>query len=185
LVLTPGREPLGNGAPRLALGWRGGRCLVLHLPAIFVISAAGLFTCAFAEDRVGLVMDERALLCAIGSAVFGIACIGGVVVFALGAALAVGMPYSFRYRRNMLPATMQAACYLAGYLIIWTMFGAVGEVVMRLIVEAPWLEALAGLVWLGPVEFVVLLWLIANVACAVVFLLLVARASRGARYANR
>jgi hypothetical protein len=116
---------------------------------------------------------------------FGLACVAGAVLFALGSALVVGILHSFRHRRNLLPAAMQAACYLVGYLVLWAMFGAVSGVVLTALAESVLVEALAQTMWLGPYALVTLVWLTINGACAAIFLVLVSRATYGARYANR
>jgi hypothetical protein len=159
--------------------------LAVHFPVILLVGVAGLLAFAVAEEGVGGLTHEEVLFVTIASCLFGLACVAGTVLFALGAALVVGILHSFRYRRNLLPASMQAACYLAGYLVLWAMFGAVSGVALTALAESALVEALAQTMWIGAYEFMTVAWLIANAACAAVFIVLVSRATFGARYANR
>lgn len=159
--------------------------LALHLPAIFLIGMAGVLTFAVLEDGVGVLIDENAIFLAIGSCMFGLACVGGAVLFALGVALVIGMLHSARYSRNSLPASVQAACYLSGYLVVWAMFGAASGCGLNFLAGTYWLEALASPTFLGPYEIAFFLWMIANAVWCVGYFLLVSRGRQETRYANR
>jgi hypothetical protein len=106
-------------------------------------------------------------------------------VVALVAALLVGFVQSLLYRRNMLPASTQMTAYLSGFLVAWAIFGATNAGVLVALADSGWLTRLrdaSGLVLGG--QFI-LLFVVPNAAWGAIYLVLVARGSAAARYANR
>ena len=98
--------------------------LATCLPAVFLIAWIGLVACWVAQGGNNPFTNEglaRAVVFRDGSltAVFSSL---GVLVIALGTAWLIGVVYGGRFHRNLMPASMQAACYLGGYLTAWTAF---------------------------------------------------------------
>lgn len=106
--------------------------------------------------------------------VLGLACL---------AASLVGLFYRLSDRRNLLPGAMQAACYLAGYLILWHLFSMVwGSVTAGL---EDWFEDLEEVFYLEARVLTCLFWFLPNLFLFGVYTYLVARVTAGTRYANR
>ena len=88
------------------------------------------------------------------------------------------------FRRNLLPAAMQAACYLSGYLILWAItywlltativysayYGLVDPISGSVDVDM-------GSIWLG-------IWGAANLLALAVYLFLLYRITAATRYSN-
>jgi len=112
-------------------------------------------------------------------------CIGGTVVFTLAGTMAIGTFESLRQRRNLLPGTMQVACYLAGYLTLWALFGGASAVIVFAMEEERWFHVLQQ--WTGVYRDMLATsaWLVPNLAWCVMYFVLLARGTAGAQYANR
>lgn len=158
------------------------RFFALHLPVIFCIafaSAAGsavINTSITAEDLPIFLMAFSALGCL---------CVGGTVIFTLAGTIAIGVFESLRHRRNLLPGTMQVACYLAGYLTLWALFGGASAVIVFAMEEEYWFRTLQGLTGIYRDTLATSTWLIPNLVWCVTYFVLLARGTAGTQYANR
>ena len=119
------------------------------------------------------------------SAVFGIICVGGMVVFTLLGPFVTGPAESMRSLRSLLPASMQIACYLAPYLTLWCVFGGATGLVVYFADEAYVFRGLQDLTGVYHETLVVLAWLVPNSAWGIWFFVLVHRGAMAAAYANR
>ena len=117
--------------------------------------------------------------------IFGCACLAGTVAVAHLAAVLVGFIQSLRYERNLLPASMQMSAYLSGYLLLWAVFGAGSTAGLISLDSSGWLRQFQDVTGLMPGEQFILLFVVPNLAWGVVYLILVARGTAAARYANR
>jgi hypothetical protein len=104
-------------------------------------------------------------------------------------ALLVGAGYAYRDRRNLLPVTIQAAAYLAPFLMLWTLFAGFAAVAVVLL-EPVYERVNALLGWgrfmgFGPYWLQLTSWVLANLACLLLYIHLVTRITSAARYANR
>jgi hypothetical protein len=104
------------------------------------------------------------------------------VLWSLTAALLVGIGYWFRDKRNLLPATVQAACYLNGFLALWilfaTMFGAGLVLVNERVFQWARDLNLSG-------DFILfMIWCTPNVVCLVLYFALLVKITAATRYAN-
>lgn len=154
------------------------------LPFVFVVGAAALFMLYYITIDPDFASNDL-LIAIILFGLFGSACVLGTVGCALNNASTVGLFLSWRCRRNMLPAAMQAASYLSGYLLLWSIFGAASGLIVIQLDRADAFRALQEMTGIYRDLIATLTWLIPNGACSLGYLLLVGRMAGAARYANR
>jgi hypothetical protein len=160
------------------------RFMALHLPIVFGVGFLMLLIFALLsapDDSFGAKLPRFLMV----MAVFGMACVGGMVVFSLLAAATIGTFESFRYQRNLLPAAMQIACYLAPYLTMWAVFGGATGLGVFWAEDAYVFRGLQDITGVFHETLAVATWLVPNVACCIWFFLLLYRGTIGAAYANR
>ncbi len=160
------------------------RFMALHLPIVFGVGFLTLFVFALLLAPDDMFRDELPMFLMVMT-MFGMACVGGMVVFSLLAAATIGSFESYRYKRNLLPAAMQIASYLATYLTIWAVFGGATSVGVNWAKEAYVFRGLEDLTGVYHETLFVATWLVPNVACCIWFFLLLYRGTIGAAYANR
>jgi hypothetical protein len=119
------------------------------------------------------------------SLLFGTLAVLTTVAIALLAAGIIGLVYWMRDRRNLMPAAMQAACYLAPFLTLWVMFAGLSAVMVTWINHERGFNGLAQLINIDRDLLTFLVWLFPNIILAVVFFNRVAAITSGARYANK
>ncbi len=158
--------------------------LALHLPVIFLIGAAGIMALYVAIEGFDELAEEPTFV-SIAAPILGIACVGGAVLFALFAALIVGVIESLRCKRNLLPGAIQVACYLAGFLAVWVLFGAISSVTMVVLSDTHWFYSLEILTGIDQYVLGTWLWLLTNAVWGIWYFVLVARGTAGTKYANR
>jgi len=165
-----------------------GSYLATCIPLLLVCALVGWlgFYAAVEHDNPSASRDRDVTVVFAMAAVFTTAFLVGVLCLT---AWATGVGFAYRDRRNLLPVTIQAAAYLGPYLVLWTLFAGFSAVsvvllesVYRGVNELLGLNRLLGF---GPFGLQFLSWLLANLACVVVYVHLVARVTSGARYANR
>ncbi len=158
--------------------------LLMHLPAIFVLGGIGLIGNVARMAGPGEITDDLPMSALIGC-IFGCACVLGTIVVTLAIATIAGLWHGYRSKRNLLPASMQAACYLATYLLFWELFGAAtacGAIALGNDVSLQALQEVSGIhreilaVWT---------WIIPNAICGLLFLRFVSRITQATRFANR
>jgi rRNA maturation protein Nop10 len=179
-----GRRPASFGRQLPLSAQRGDHRWVLasRLPVLFFIGWAGIIACYIADTGRWPLGEDFPVLWAVGPVVGYFASVGGVTVALLAAGL-VGLVYRVKTGRNLLAGAMQAACYSAGYLVLWVIMTFIlaaaafvaedytrrlsmpryerGLLIYGLLVFLPNILGLAGYVWL------------------------IARITAGTRYANR
>lgn len=160
------------------------RFLALHLPIVFGVGFLSFFAFALLSAPGAFLMDQLPIFLLVMT-IFGMACVGGMVVFTLLAVLTIGTFESYRYKRNLLPAAMQIASYLATYLTIWSIFGGALGLGVFWAEDAYFFRGLQDLTGVYHETLVVATWLVPNVACCLWFFLLMYRGTIGAAYANR
>lgn len=136
------------------------------------------------EAGVDKLADEPAMT-VIMMSLFGCACVGGTVAFAHLAALVVGVVAGLCYRRNLLPGTIQVACYLGPYLAAWALFGAISGLGAAALAETHWLDVLESRTGIYRYDIAGFTWFLPNAAWGVWYFVLVARGTTASRYANR
>ena len=158
--------------------------IAAHLPLIFLIGAITPLGMEIAADGRHEFLRDPVVFLLIGT-VTGSACVIGTIGCILAVALLVGLYYSHRVKRNMLPASIQGAGYGVGFLVIWACIGG------GLIPSVIWLEQIY--MFRGITErtglsgdfAMFMTWLAPNLVCLFFYLRLVVRATAAARYANR
>ena len=161
------------------------RFLALNLLLIFAIGALGLAAGTVVDVGADVLLQDPAEASII-STIFGIMCVFGAVGVTFVGALVVGWSASIHCRRNLFGGSMQVASYLSGYLVIWALMGAALTMgVIALVEQLYWLEAVEQLTGLYPSSVAVALWTLPNLACSVIYLVLVGRGTAATRYANR
>ena len=160
------------------------RFFALHLPVVFCIGAMGLAGVVAVAAGVDELVDEPAFALMFMS-MFGYACVAGTAAFACFAAVLVGVVESLCYRRNLLPAAVQIACYLGAYLAAWAMFGAISGVAIVTLAEAYYFHALESLTGIYRDDLAGFTWFLPNAVWGVWYFVLVARGTAATRYANR
>lgn len=156
-----------------------------HIPFVWTIAASAVLTAMYfgggGADQ--FVRDPTPML--IGASCFALVCCMGFILFACLSALVIGLLQTWRTRRNLLPASMRAACYLAPALIAWELLGAMVVLIAAMLVEAGLLENFeqrTGIFW----EHALLAFVfVPNVVSALTFIYLVNLITSAARHANR
>jgi len=156
----------------------------MQLPMIFFIGTISLFLSFICTADLDVVNDEKYIMLS-AAVIFGFACVIGTVVVTLFAGWLIGWAQSLRHKRNLMPASMQASCYLTGYLVLWAIFGALNAGFIFLMHELRVIHELNYLTGMYRDSIITLMIFVPNVICGVYYLLLVARVTSGAWYANR
>lgn len=160
------------------------RFLALHLPLVFVVAVTSFATC-FCVAESAEEFWENIDIFAIVMTVFGILCMGGMVVFTLLGTGAIGVFESLRYKRNLLPVTIRLACYLSPYLTLWAVFGGASGALLFQLEDAQVFGRLQDLTRIDRETLAVFFWLMPNLVWCGWYFVLVYRGTVGAAYANR
>ncbi len=162
--------------------------LASNLALVLLCAWGGWFACSVAMTRHHWpLIDYLDLITSMGF-------LGSITtMIALGltclAAVTTGLGYRLRDGSNLLPATIQAAAYLAPLLVLWTVFS--GATALAVILLGSAFEDLATILGLRQYGFFAAqllqfaVWLLVNLIFLVAYICWVARVTAGARYANR
>ncbi|MBN2561235.1 MAG: hypothetical protein JXQ75_09925 [Phycisphaerae bacterium] len=101
----------------------------------------------------------------------------------IAAAGVIGIAYRFSARRNLTCGVIQAACYLSGYVVGWSLFAFAWYGL--LFVTGPYIQAFVNMPSVDITLIALLMWLLPNLLCLAAYLWLISRVTSGARYANR
>jgi len=159
--------------------------LLMHLVPIFLIGGIGIALCIMISEGTDVLTEENGVI------VWGVAPVVGyfssltALVLALLSASLVGMIYTVQRQRNLLPAAMQVASYLGGYLVAWACFASVCSVIVIALDEADVLRAWGKVLHIDGELLGFFGWFLPNLLWVGVYLLLVWRGTAGAQYANR
>ncbi len=156
----------------------------LHLPVIFIIGVTGALAGALMTAPIGEIREELALFIT-SCVMFGVTCVGGTVVFTHLAVAAIGLFESLRHKRNLLPGTMQIACYLGGYLTLWAFFGALTGLLVLALEASSFFHTLERYTGIYRDMLAMWAWLLPNLACCVGYFILISRGTNGTQHANR
>ena len=112
--------------------------LALHLPIVFIVAWAGLLGFYAADSGKSPFADRQFAWQVVPVA----AALTSVVVLtvALAAAAVRGVVYRLKAGRNLMAASMQAACYLGGYFVGWVCLASLWG--MALVIDKSALDAL-------------------------------------------
>jgi hypothetical protein len=158
--------------------------LVCHLPFIGLIGSASLFGVAVYSMGLEEAKSEP-LSTAFLPLMFGLLCVIGALGVVLFGAWAPGLGIGFRNQRNLMPASMQLACYLAPFLVLWEVIGAGVLIVAGLLEEDRWFTALERQTGV-PAELALFLSAgLPNLVMGVLYFHLIHRGTIAARFANR
>ncbi len=160
------------------------RFSAVWLLGILCLGAAATLVLAYwilGDDQV---RDEIHIPIAI-SLITGTACAIGALLCSRLAAIVVGGVCAIQEKRNLLPVANQAACYLFGFLFVWAALGALLVLGVIKSVESGVLLAFAGHTPLSESTWVALLLITPNVAMGLTYVIMIARATKAARYANK
>ena len=95
------------------------------------------------------------------------------------------MLYTVRRQRNLIPAAMQMASYLGGYLVAWACFASISAIVGYALDESDVLDAWGDFLRIDEELLGFFGWFLLNLLWVGVYLFLVWRGTAGAQYANR
>jgi len=158
------------------------RFLATHLPLIFLFGAQGMAGCFLYKHPT--YAEEPGIVWAVPP-VFGcLAMLAALTIAGLAAGL-VGLVYSLRNERNLLPASMQMACYLGLYITAWTAFSSALSVVLFILSEEDMLHLLAKQLKTYEGFLIFCAWVLPNLALLAGFLVLLWRGTGATQYANR
>lgn len=160
------------------------RFVLLHLPIIFVLSAAGLLTILVIEGGVDELREEPVIVLSVTVSV-GISCVVGALGVILFTAGLVGTVQSLRHKRNLLPGSMQVASYLTGYLTAWAVFGAITVAAVLSMENAGWFRLAQDVTGIYRDMLASMTWFLPNLVCGLYYVILVVRGTVATRYANR
>jgi len=156
--------------------------LVVHLLPIFLFALAGLVATVVAGIGWDGVRQDRGQLCLLGF----VAAHSTVAVMLAAASLAAAgtaIGYWIVDRRNLLSASVQAACYLSFWLVAWVVFAGCLGVAVVLLEDVFRLVARPGFIMKEALQ--VLTWFVGNLVCLAKYVRLVVTVTAGARYANK
>ena len=156
----------------------------LHLPVVFIIAVACMLIFAVSSAG-GSEMAEEPVVFLMAISMFGCMCVAGTVTFSLTAALAIGLFESLRHKRNLLPGTIQIACYLGGYLTLWVFFGAVTGLLVLALEASSLFRTLEDYTGIYRDVLATWAWLLPNLACCGGYFILISRGTAGTQHANR
>lgn len=158
--------------------------MLLHLPVVFLVGAAGMAFPVVANPGQAKPFDSWAIVLIVAF-VFGLACTIGTTVIICATASLTGWYFSLRSGRNLLPASVQISAYGAMYLLAWEIFGAFlfnGAVHLQVNGMYNLGRELTGI----PLDVLfVLTCHIPNVICGLMFMWLVTKGTNAARFANK
>ena len=158
------------------------RFLVAHFVPFFIICYAIV---PFADLIAGSGPESlRYDLCTVGPG-FRITGATSSLLLALICAGDIGLLLGKVYRRNLIPAAMQVAAYLTGYLAFCTLVSVALGIMAYYMSWHRWfydMERSWGLSR-GVVSFFI--WLVPSLAMPITYLVLLYKGTKGARYANR
>lgn len=177
-------HPFGRQLRLMSPGTDHRSFFALHLPVVFIIATGCLLIFGLLTAGVTEVAEEQAVFL-MAMSIFGCLCVAGTVTFSLTAALAIGLFESLRHKRNLLPGTMQIACYLGGYLTLWALFGAVTGLLVLALEASRLFHTLEGYTGIYRDALATWAWLLPNLACCVEYFILVSRGTAGTQHANR
>jgi hypothetical protein len=156
--------------------------LAIHFPCVFLIAVVALLIHFAIHEGIAWTIDIAPLTGGV-SGTFGIVCILAAFGAVNLAALIVGLIESWLARRNMLPASAQLACYLAPWVISWEIIGAM--LTLAIINNQTFFEALEESTGVYRDFLAMGTFIVPNAIAAAVYLYLIARGTKAARYANR
>lgn len=157
-------------------------CLLL-LPVVYVSgAAAGILSVWVTEHGPGSPGDSLVMVTV--ASMFGTLCVIGAIAFTLASSLLIGLAFSHSEKRNLIGAALRVACYLAPFLILWEWFGAATGIAVAYLGSIGWFRTMRDLTGLHPDMAAMLMWVVPNALWAVYYLVLLARGTAGARFAN-
>jgi len=160
--------------------------LAAHLPLIFLIAWAGFLCCYLIGLGMRSDRGEEFILVALGfGPYFGYLATLLTLALAGLAANLVGLIFSVRNRRNLLPASTQVACYLGTYLTVWAACSTILVVAAFVVDSAEAFRALARHLRIAHQPLMFFFWFLPNLFWLGGYFLLVWRATAAAQHANR
>lgn len=169
---------LGRRLRISAAGTDHRRHLAAGLPLVFVIAGCGLVGCYVADTGNYPDHDVLWLLAPLSGYLTNVL----VLTTALFGAAVVGVIYRIRARRNLMTVTIQAACYLSGYLVVWTAVAFFWTTL--LFAGEDYIRHAARELHVDRDLLSVAAWFLPNGLALLGYLLLISRITTGARYAN-
>ena len=159
--------------------------LATHLPLIFLFGALGAAGCILYEwhRRPGSA-DEPEILGWIPPIFGGLSVLTVLAIAGLAAGF-VGLMYSLKNERNLLPASMQMACYLGLYITAWTAFSSALSVVLYFLASGDKLRPLSKWLNTDPGFLIFCAWVLPSLTFLACYAALVWRGTGAAQYANR
>jgi hypothetical protein len=149
---------------------------------VFVVAMAGMLGMAGGEGWIG---PRGACLLQFGAFAVLVSAFTVLVALLLACSTAGAAAVGFRLskRRNLMPASMQVASYLGGYLVLWT----IATYASIWVVLATWrsIRELDGFLGLSQDYWITLAWCGPNLLGLLGYLRLVAKGTAAAQYANR
>lgn len=181
-VFRPGRF----GRRLRACSWVADhRCfLVGHALPLLVIGYFVLLACYYAVERRNPFKFEPDIRY-IAAPAAGIAAATSVVVVSLLAGGLMGLHVGLPLKRNLVPAAMQMAGYLAPFLVVGYCFSGLLAISLFAVDRAHWLKHAARWLRVDDEALVGLCWGAPTLMMFIVFLVLLYRGTMAARYANR
>ena len=161
------------------------RFLAIHLPLVFLFGALGAAGCFFyGWHKYSHYSDYPEMFWGLPPVFGGLSVLTALTITGLAAGL-VGLIYSLRNERNLLPASMQMACYLGLYITAWAAFSSALSVLFFVLVAEDKLRPLARQIKMDHDFLLFCLWFLPNLALLAGFLVLLWRGTGAAQYANR
>ncbi|UCD28087.1 MAG: hypothetical protein JSV03_13465 [Planctomycetota bacterium] len=159
------------------------RFLVIHLVSIFFISfIGGIGIILSMAAAMSMPLPEVRLIVIISILLGYLTAVAIIAIVLLSAGL-IGLIYQIKDKRNLLNGSVQIACYLSGYLVLWTIFAAF--VVMEVFIHMDKIQQLNRMIRLNMGPLMLLVWFLPNLLCLIGYWLLIAKGTSAARYANR
>jgi hypothetical protein len=158
--------------------------VALHVPVILLIGACSIPILYYIDTGENPFKDPFSVVSLTAPIMATLFTLGalGLMLFA---ANVVGLLYSFREKRNLLPGSIQMAAYMTPYLVLWSLFGVFSIAMLFVFEDAQFFAALEDLLSVDRDVCAFVTWLIPNLVWLYGYFALLARGTLSTRYANR
>ena len=160
------------------------RFFLLHLPFIFLTASVAFVGMFLLFADANQFRPPMAIILPVSLLIGYLCCMGTLGVTLVGATI-VGLYHSLREKRNLLRGAMQVASYLAGFLTLWAVFGALLILGIRALDEAKFFDMIRERWGINRILAFQFATILPNAAVGIWFLMLLSRGTTATRYANK
>lgn len=157
----------------------------IHLPIMFLFGASAAAGCLFYDwCKTPGALFLREMMMITPPFFGGLTVLAGLIITGTISNL-VGLAFTWRNGRNLLPASIRPACYLGAYMMLWTAFGSALAVALYFAAYRNLTVSLAEWVNMSKDGVAFFLWCLLNLPWLGGYAILVWKGTAAAQYANR